>query len=111
MSSQANRDPMLLFEFDAALFQFEHREPEFAALFQLPPRSTALLPNLPFALPALYPRANHLSNFCNQNLCCLQLVERKAFDRKQEAQPKPQMCKGSIYGIYFRDLIAFPGLV
>jgi hypothetical protein len=41
MSSQAKRDPMLLFEFDAALFQFEHREPEFAPLFQLPPRRTA----------------------------------------------------------------------
>jgi hypothetical protein len=41
MSSQAKREPMLLFEFDAALFQFEHREPEFDPLFQLPPKSTA----------------------------------------------------------------------
>lgn len=54
---------MLLFEFDAALFQFEHREPELAPLFQLPPKSTAYLPNLPFVLPALDPCANHLANF------------------------------------------------
>lgn len=33
---------MLLFEFDGALFQFADREPEFAALFQFPPRITAL---------------------------------------------------------------------
>jgi hypothetical protein len=41
MSSQEKREPMLLFEFDATLFQFEHREPQFAPLSQLPPRSTA----------------------------------------------------------------------
>jgi hypothetical protein len=41
VSSQAKRDPMLLFEFDAALFQFEQREPEFDPLFQLPPRRDA----------------------------------------------------------------------
>jgi hypothetical protein len=39
--SQAKREPMLLFEFDAALFQFEQREPEFDPLFQLPPRRDA----------------------------------------------------------------------
>jgi hypothetical protein len=39
--SQAKREPMLLFEFDAALFQFEQREPELDPLFQLPPRSDA----------------------------------------------------------------------
>ncbi len=33
---------MLLFEFDGALFQFDAREPEFAPLSQLPPKSTAL---------------------------------------------------------------------
>jgi hypothetical protein len=47
MSSQTKRDPMLLFEFDAALFQFEQREPEFAPLFQLPPNSAAFLSSLP----------------------------------------------------------------
>ena len=46
---------MLLFEFDAALFQFEQREPELDVLFQLPPRIAALLPNLPFTLPAFNP--------------------------------------------------------
>lgn len=74
MSSQQKRDPMLLFEFEAALFQFEQREPELAPLFQLPPKSTAYLPNLPFVLSAFYPCANHLSNFCDQHLCCLELV-------------------------------------
>ena len=47
MSSQAKRDPMLLFEFDAALFQFEQREPEFDPLFQLPPRRHAYDPAYP----------------------------------------------------------------
>jgi hypothetical protein len=41
VSAQAKRDPMLLFEFDAALFQFEHREPDLEPLFQLPPKRTA----------------------------------------------------------------------
>lgn len=40
-SSLTPRDEMLLFEFVGALFQFEHREPELAPLFQLPPSSTA----------------------------------------------------------------------
>jgi hypothetical protein len=38
---------MLLFEFVGELFQFEAREPEFAALPQLPPNSTANLSMLP----------------------------------------------------------------
>jgi hypothetical protein len=41
MPSQEKREPMLLFEFDAALFQFEQREPELDPLFQLPPRRDA----------------------------------------------------------------------
>jgi hypothetical protein len=41
MPSQEKREPMLLFEFDAALFQFEQREPELTPLFQLPPRRDA----------------------------------------------------------------------
>ena len=40
--SQTPRPPMLLFEFDGALFQFDAREPEFADSFQFPPRITAL---------------------------------------------------------------------
>lgn len=43
MSSQPNDAPMLLSEFDAALFQFEHDEPQFDPLSQLPP---------PMALPS-----------------------------------------------------------
>ena len=59
MSSQTKREPMLLFEFDAALFQFEQREPEFVVSFQLPPRMTAYLPSIPLLLPALYPSTYH----------------------------------------------------
>ena len=33
---------MLSFEFEAALFQFEQREPEFDVLFQFPPRRAAI---------------------------------------------------------------------
>lgn len=41
MQTQAKREPMLLFEFDAALFQFEQREPALEPLFQLPPKRDA----------------------------------------------------------------------
>lgn len=41
MSSQPNDAPMLLFEFEAALFQFETPEPQFEALSQLPPPMAA----------------------------------------------------------------------
>lgn len=91
MSSQQKREPMLLFEFDAALFQFEHREPQFDPLFQLPPKITAYLPNPPHASPAFYPSADQLSHLRQQNLCCLELVRCHFFDRKQESQPKPQL--------------------
>ena len=57
---------MLLFEFVGELFQFEHREPEFAPSFQLPPRITANLSSLPF--PSFgYPRSEHGSHFGKQN--------------------------------------------
>jgi hypothetical protein len=39
--SQTPRAPMLLFEFVGELFQFDVREPEFAASFQFPPSITA----------------------------------------------------------------------
>ncbi len=71
MLSQQKREPMLLFEFDAALFQFDDREPEFETLFQLPPKMTAYLPSIPLLLLALYPRTDHRSNFCQQHLSCL----------------------------------------
>jgi hypothetical protein len=53
MSSLTKRDPMLLFEFDAALFQLEQREPEFDVLFQLPPKIAAFWPSLSLLLFAL----------------------------------------------------------
>lgn len=50
---------MLLFEFVGALFQFEQREPALAALFQLPPSRTALLPIHTFSLRSLDPTSYH----------------------------------------------------
>ena len=38
---------MLLFEFEAALFQFDERGPEFELLFQLPPKSAAFTQSAP----------------------------------------------------------------
>jgi|GEM_PF-3012844 hypothetical protein len=64
-SSQTKRDPMLLFEFEAALFQFEQREPEFEPLFQLPPNSAELLSRLPLCFSVLEPSPQHRPNFCN----------------------------------------------
>lgn len=92
---------MLLFEFDAALFQFEHREPELAPLFQLPPKSTAYLPNLPFVLPALDPCADHLSDFGEQHLGRLKLVRGHCINREKKAQPKPHLSQPSVCGINF----------
>lgn len=59
---------MLLFEFEAALFQFEQREPEFDPLFQLPPKSEALFPGLPLLLSPLYPGIDHPTHFGHQFL-------------------------------------------
>ena len=39
--SQTPRPPMLLLEFDGALFQFDERDPEFDPLFQFPPKIAA----------------------------------------------------------------------
>ena len=80
---------MLLFEFDAALFQFEQREPEFEPLFQLPPNSAELLSSLPLSFPALYPRIDHTSNFCRQYLRGLLLVDGHTLNRHKKAHPKP----------------------
>jgi len=40
--SQQKREPMLLNEYDAAVFQLEHREPAFDPLLQSPPKGAAL---------------------------------------------------------------------
>ena len=66
--SQAARSPMLLFEFEAALFQFEQREPEFDPLFQLPPKSEALFPGLPLLFLSLYPGIDHSTYLGYQSL-------------------------------------------
>ena len=67
--SQAHRNPMLLFEFEAALFQFDEREPAFAPLFQLPPKIAALCPGLPLLLSALDPCIDHTPYIRHQALC------------------------------------------
>ena len=55
MSSQPSDAPMLLFEFDAALFQLEQDEPEFPALSQLPPpMALPSFPGMPFLLTASF---------------------------------------------------------
>lgn len=48
--SQTKRDPMLLLELEAELFQLEHREPELELLFQLPPNREACFLNQPLCL-------------------------------------------------------------
>lgn len=88
MSPQAKRDPMLLFEFDAALFQLEYREPEFDPLFQLPPRMTAYLPRLPQLLSPFHPCAYHCPNVRQQNLRCQLLMWRKYMDGKEKSHPE-----------------------
>ena len=47
LSSQTPRPPMLPFELLGELFQFAEREPEFAPLSQLAPRSAASIRALP----------------------------------------------------------------
>lgn len=79
VQTQTKRDPMLLFEFDAELFQFEHREPEFDPLFQLPPRRPAFLPGLPLLSP-FRPGSEHRPNLCGQYLRRLKLMRSHAPD-------------------------------
>ena len=55
MSSQPNDAPMLLSEFDAALFQLEQHEPQFEPLSQLPPpMALPSFPGMPFLLTASF---------------------------------------------------------
>lgn len=55
MSSQPNDAPMLLSEFDAALFQLEQHEPQFEPLSQLPPpMARPSFPGMPFLLTACF---------------------------------------------------------
>lgn len=61
---------MLLFEFVGELFQFDAREPEFAALFQFPPKidaASTLSPSTP-DFHRLHPGAEHFSHFCQMHL-------------------------------------------
>ena len=84
---------MLLFEFVGELFQFEAREPEFAALPQLPPNSTANLSMLPPAFLLCNPGAQQATHFGDKHLCCLDLVGRDCVNlfANQKPQPKSQL--------------------
>ena len=108
--SQAHRNPMLLFEFEAALFQFDVREPEFAPLFQLPPKIAALCPGLPLLPLALDPRIHHAAHFRRQRLRRLQLVMAHAALSVQESHPETEMRQARIRRVNSTDLIRFPGL-
>jgi len=80
MQTQANLEPMLLFEFDAALFQFEQREPELESLFQLPPNRAASFPSMPLSFLAANPRPDQSTDFCHERLRRFELVQRQAAD-------------------------------
>ena len=101
MPSQTKRDPMLLFEFEVALFQFEQREPEFEPLSQLPPNSAELLSSLPLSFPALYPCIDHGPNLCHQHLGGLILVCRHASNRHKKTHPEPKMRELRVCGVDF----------
>ena len=67
-SSQTPRSPMFTFEFVGELFQIDAREPQFAPLFQLPPKSAANLPMLPPAFLPRNPAAKQPSHLGKQHL-------------------------------------------
>ena len=74
---------MLPFEFEAALFQFDAREPEFAPLPKLPPRITAqrcaawLCPRSTPTLHGFDPSAEHLPHRGEQRQRGSMLVRRQ----------------------------------
>ena len=92
---------MLLFEFVGELFQFEEREPEFAPLFQLPPRMTASLSRLPLAFLLHNPCPHDLAHLSDQHEGCFTLVWRDhaVIQAQQKPQPKPQMRQSCICNI------------
>lgn len=96
---------MLLFEFVGELFQFEAREPEFDVLSQLPPKMTASLSCLPFALLLHNPLAHDLANLGKQHLGCFALVGRHGAHGLfgQKPHPKPQLGQ-SASAAYSREI-------
>ena len=89
---------MLLFEFVGELFQFDAREPEFDALSQLAPNSTANLSMLPPAFLFHDPCAQQTPNLRDQHLCCFDLVWRNPANlfARQKPQPKSQLRESRI---------------
>jgi hypothetical protein len=108
--SQAHRNPMLSFEFEAALFQFDERDPQFAPLFQLPPKIAALIPGKPLLFLSLYPHMKHAADFCSQSLSKLQLTMTHTALGVKKSHPEAKMRESRIGRIKFADLIGLPGL-
>src|SRR5690554_5450953 len=91
--SQDARAEMLLFELLGALFQFEAREPELDALFQLAPSSTAsVCLHTLSALELLLPSTNHFTNLSEMHGGNLMLVAGNQLavrlGRKSELPPE-----------------------
>ena len=105
--SQTKREPMLLFEFEAALFQFEQREPQLAPLSQLPPKMTASFPSLPYAFMSLDPGIEHGADFGHECLRRLQLFLAQHPVLEHKAQPSTQDRQPAICVINLADLIRF----
>ena len=84
---------MLLLEAVGEAPQLEAREPEFAALPQLPPNSTANLSMLPSAFLLCNPGSQQAPHFGDKHLCCLDLVGRDCANlfANQKPQPKSQL--------------------
>ena len=100
---------MLLFEFVGELFQFEQREPELDPLFQLPPRITVLLPDLP--LPVFDPSAQDRTNLGQQHLRRLNLARAEAADLHKKSHPKAQAGQTRVGHIDPADLVGLSRLV
>jgi len=101
---------MLELEFEAALFQFDEREPQFAPLFQLPPKIAALIPGGPLLFLPLDPHVQHPPDFLDQSLGKIELAMAHAALGVKKSHPKAQMRETRIGGIQFRHLIGLAGL-
>ena len=108
--SQAHRNPMLLFEFEAALFQFDEREPQFAPLFQLPPKIAALIPGRPLLFLPFDPHVQHPADLADQSLGEFELMMAHAALNVKKSHPEAKMRESRICRVKLADLIGFSGL-
>ena len=80
---------------------FAEREPQFAPLFQLPPKIAALIPDRPLLFLPLDPHVQHAPDFLDQSLGEFELAMAHAALGVKKPHPKPQMRKTRIGGIQF----------